>query len=49
MLKVKSIGIEIANSVSNVVRQSYIHTLSTKLVLSIILFTNPSQRLQCPL
>jgi hypothetical protein len=48
VFKVKSIGIEIANSIFNVVQQAYIHTLNTKLVLSIIFFTNPSQRLQCP-
>jgi hypothetical protein len=48
VFKVNSIGIEIANSIFNVVQQAYIHTLSTKLVLSIIFFTNPSQRLQCP-
>jgi len=48
VFKVKSIEIEIANSIFNVVQQAYIHTLSTKLVLSIIFFTNLSQRLQCP-
>jgi len=35
MLKVKRIRIEIANSVFNVVQQTYIHTY-TKLVLSIV-------------
>jgi hypothetical protein len=48
VLKVKSIGMEIANSVFNVVQQAYIHISSTKSILSIVFFTNQSQRLQCP-
>jgi hypothetical protein len=43
VVKVKTIGIEIANLVFNVVRQAYTHTSSTKPILSIVFFANPSQ------